>query len=223
MNTKFIAVIWILSLVFLASCSSDPVDTTIETSQDMIDTTVDAGQDLMDDMEDTIMSDEEEWVMIGGAMMVPSKDIVDNAVNSADHTTLVTAVTAADLVEALKWEGPLTVFAPTNSAFDALPDGTVDTLLEPENNDELTSVLTYHVVPGMYTSSDLEDGLELTTLQGDTITFSYNGDVWMVNGAVIEIADAISTNGVTHSIDGVLLPSVEDDTMQEDEMMDDEA
>jgi len=220
MNTKFIAVIWIVSLIFLASCSNDPVDSTIQTGEDMVDTTVDAGQDMIDEMGDVIMPNDEEGVMIGGAMMVPSLDIVDNAVNSDDHTTLVAAVQAANLVEALKGEGPFTVFAPTNDAFDALPEGTVETLLMPENVGDLTSILTYHVVPGMYTSADLAEGLELTTLQGDTISFSYDGTTWMVNGADIEIADAISSNGVTHSIGSVLLPSVGDemdeDTMNED-------
>lgn len=221
MNTKYIAVIGVLSLAFLASCSTDWVDTTMQAGEDMVDTTIETGQDMIDDIGDAIMP-EEEWVMIWGAMMVPSSDIIDNAVNSNAHTTLVAAVTAADLVDALKGDGPFTVFAPTNSAFAALPDGTVDTLLMPENKGDLTNVLTYHVVPGAYTSADLSDGLQLTTLQWDVLTFSYDGDVWMVNGAIIEIADAISSNGVTHSIDGVLLPS-NDEATKDEAMMDDEA
>lgn len=119
------------------------------------------------------------------------------------------------MVEALKGEGPFTVFAPTNDAFDALPEGTVETLLVPENVDDLTSILTYHVVPGMYISTDLAEGLELTTLQGGTITFTYDGTTWMVNGAAIEVADAVSSNGVTHSISGVLLPSTDQDEDEE--------
>ena len=222
MNTKYLIALLAVSSVLLASCSDSMTDTTVNTNDDIVVVESEGNMDSMNNMDD-MDSMQEEWVMIGGAMMVPSLDIIDNAINSADHTTLVAAAQAANLVEALKGEGPFTVFAPTNAAFDALPDGTVDTLLLPENIDDLTSVLTYHVVPGMYTSADLEEGLELTTLQGNTITFSYDGNVWMVNGAVIEIADAVSTNGVTHSIDGVLLPSVEDDTMQEEEMMDDEA
>jgi len=217
MNTKYITVIGVLSLAFLASCWTDTAETTLQTGEEVVNSTVEVGEDLINNVEDT-MTPEEEWVMIGGAMMVPSLDIVDNAVNSADHTTLVAAVQAAGLVEALKWEGPFTVFAPTNDAFAALPEGTVDTLLMPENVNDLVSILGYHVVPGMYTSTDLAEGLELTTLQGDTIAFSYDGTTWMVNGAAIEIADAVSSNGVTHSIGGVLLPPAdyEDDSDEQD-------
>jgi hypothetical protein len=156
MNTKYIIALLAGSLVLLASCSDNTADITVTPNDD---TTVIESTDTIDTTEN------EEGVMIGGAMMVPSSDIIDNAVNSNDHTTLVAAVQAADLVEALKGEGPFTVFAPTNAAFDALPAGTVDTLLMPENKGDLTNVLTYHVVPGAYTSADLSDGLELTTLQ----------------------------------------------------------
>ena len=214
MNTKYIIALLAGSLMLLASCTND-ADVVVTPNDD--NATVIESTDTTDDMDN-----QEEGVMIGGAMMVPSNDIVVNAMNSEDHTTLVAAVQAADLVEALKGEGPFTVFAPTNDAFDALPDGTVDTLLMSENKGDLTNVLTYHVVPGAYTSADLSDGLELTTLQGDVLTFSYDGDVWMVNGATIEIADAMSSNGVTHSIDGVLLPSMEDESMNDDDMMDDD-
>lgn len=149
-------------------------------------------------------------------MMVESKDIVDNAVESADHTTLVAAVQAAGLVETLKSEGPFTVFAPTNAAFAELPEGTVETLLMEENIEDLTAVLTYHVVPGMYTSQDISEGLELTTVQGGNLVFTYTDGSWMVNGAKIEIADAKSSNGVTHVIDGVLLPGTNNAESMED-------
>jgi uncharacterized surface protein with fasciclin (FAS1) repeats len=153
------------------------------------------------------MMKKEDGVMVGGALMVSSKDIVDNAVNSKDHTTLVAAVKAAGLVETLKGKGPFTVFAPTNMAFAKLPAGTVDTLLKPENKMKLTGVLTYHVVPGMYKAADIKEGLKLKTVNGQELTFTMKDGKWWINGsAMVEIADAVSTNGVTHVIDTVLLP-----------------
>ena len=159
-----------------------------------------------------MMADEQEGVTVGGALMTPNKDIVDNAVNSNDHTTLVAAVQAAGLVETLKGEGPFTVFAPTNAAFDKLPEGTVDTLLLPENKDTLTGILTYHVVPGEYTSSDISDGMTLTTVQGEDITLMQKDGQWWIEDAkggmsMITIADVISSNGVTHVVDTVLMPA----------------
>jgi uncharacterized surface protein with fasciclin (FAS1) repeats len=150
-------------------------------------------------------------VMVGGAMMVPSKDIVDNAMNSKDHTTVVAAVKAAGLVETLKGKGPFTVFAPTNAAFNKLPAGTVDTLLKPENKAMLTSVLTYHVVPGRYTSKDLKDGQTLKTVQGQNLTVTMeDGKWWVIDAkggkAMITTADVISSNGVTFVVDTVLMP-----------------
>lgn len=155
-------------------------------------------------MQDSIM---EEGVMVGGAMMVPSKNIVENAMSSADHTTLVAAVKAAGLVETLSGTGPFTVFAPTNEAFSALPAGTVDNLLKPEMKADLTGVLTYHVVSGLVKSSDLTDGMELTTVQGGKLKVSIKDGTVMINGAKVTVADAISSNGVTHVIDAVLLPA----------------
>ncbi|WP_460677615.1 fasciclin domain-containing protein [Hymenobacter coalescens] len=146
-------------------------------------------------------------VMVGGAMMTPDKDIVDNAVNSTDHTTLVAAVKAAGLVETLKGTGPFTVFAPANDAFTALPAGTVDGLLKPENKAKLTSVLTYHVVPGALKAADLQDGQELTTVQGEKLKVSMQGGKVMVGGATVTIPDVVSSNGVTHVVDKVLLPA----------------
>lgn len=145
-------------------------------------------------------------VMVGGAMMVPEKNIVDNAVNSKDHTTLVAAVKAGGLVETLSSTGPFTVFAPTNAAFDKLPEGTVETLLKEENKGKLVSVLTYHVVAGRYLAKDLKDGMTLKTVEGKTITIHRKGNVIMVNDATISISDIVSSNGVTYVVDKVLLP-----------------
>ena len=151
-------------------------------------------------------------VMVGGAMMTPDKDIVDNAVGSADHTTLVAAVKAAGLVETLKSTGPFTVFAPTNAAFDKLPAGTVNALVTPEMKPTLTKILTYHVVPGRLTAASLKPGQVLTTVQGETLTVMKNGNGVMLKDAKggmakVTIADVISSNGVTHVIDTVLMPA----------------
>lgn len=146
-------------------------------------------------------------VMVGGAMMVENLDIVDNAVNASNVTTLVAAVKAAGLVDTLKGAGPFTVFAPNNDAFAALPTGTVETLVKPENKAKLTNILTYHVVAGRYTSADLTDGQKLKTVQGEEITITKKDGKIMVNGsATVETADVISSNGVTFVIDGVLMP-----------------
>ena len=168
----------------------------------------------MDGMENNMS----KTVMVGGAEMYPTKNIVENAVNSKDHTTLVAAVKAAGLVETLSGTGPFTVFAPTNQAFDALPAGTVETLLKPENKAKLTSVLTYHVVPGKLNSWDLvkmmKDGnrsATLTTVQGETLTIKPNGSAIMVTDesggtSKVTIADVNQSNGVIHVVDKVLLP-----------------
>lgn len=157
--------------------------------------------------------------MVGGAAMSETKDIVDNAVNSADHTTLVAAVQAAGLVETLKGEGPFTVFAPVNAAFDALPAGTVDTLLKPENKDQLAAVLTYHVIAGKFAAADvvkaIQDGggsFKAATVQGGELTFTLDGDNVKVTDATggtatVTIADVMQSNGVIHVIDKVLLPA----------------
>lgn len=158
-------------------------------------------------MDSTAMNTE-EGVMVGGAMMVPSKNIVENAAGSSEHTTLVAAVQAAGLAETLSAAGPFTVFAPTNAAFDALPAGAVDGLLKPENKDKLTKVLTYHVVSGSYKAADLTDGMELTTVEGEKLKVSVKDGVVMVGGATVTTADVISSNGVTHVIDAVLMPSM---------------
>ena len=157
-------------------------------------------------------------VMVGGAAMRPSKDIIDNAVNSKDHTTLVAAVKAAGLVETLKGPGPFTVFAPTNAAFTALPAGTVDTLLKPENKATLTNILTYHVVAGKWDAAALtkmiKDGKGMATIKtvsGGELTAKTNGSKIMLTDekggtATVTIADVYQSNGVIHVIDKVLLP-----------------
>jgi uncharacterized surface protein with fasciclin (FAS1) repeats len=160
-----------------------------------------------------------QTVMVGGEAMYPMKNIVENAVNSKDHTTLVAAVKAAGLVEALMGAGPFTVFAPVNSAFDALPAGTVSTLLMPENKEKLTGVLTYHVIAGSWDSNKLKSEIKKNkgmvsykTLAGGTLTFKMNGPsnitVTDAGGrtANISVYDVIQKNGLIHSIDKVLLP-----------------
>jgi uncharacterized surface protein with fasciclin (FAS1) repeats len=158
--------------------------------------------------------------MVGGAAMFEDKDIIDNAVNSADHTTLVAAVQAAGLVETLKGAGPFTVFAPTNAAFEKLPAGTVDTLLKPENKDQLTKILTCHVVAANALSDAIQkmvadDGgmHPVKTVGGCTWTAKYEGDKITLtdeNGGVanVTIADVKQSNGVIHVIDAVLLPKM---------------
>jgi uncharacterized surface protein with fasciclin (FAS1) repeats len=167
---------------------------------------------------DAMAADASANPMVGGAPMYADKDIIDNAVNSADHTTLVAAVKAAGLVDTLKGTGPFTVFAPTNAAFAALPAGTVDTLLKPENKDTLTKVLTYHVVPGTLDAAALKARIaagggkaELKTVQGETLTaIERDGGIALTdakgNTAMVTTADVMQSNGVIHVIDKVLMP-----------------
>ncbi|WP_374396309.1 fasciclin domain-containing protein [Tabrizicola sp.] len=145
--------------------------------------------------------------MLAGAAMAQdaTSDIVDTAVAAGDFTTLVAAVQAAGLVDTLKGEGPFTVFAPTDAAFAALPEGTVNTLLKPENKDQLVSILTYHVVPGEVMSSDLTEGMSAATVQGGEVTFTLDGGA-KVNDANITTADIAASNGVIHVIDAVIMP-----------------
>ena len=134
-----------------------------------------------------------------------SMDIVDTAIAAGSFTTLAAALTAAGLVETLKGAGPFTVFAPTDAAFAALPAGTVEDLLKPENKDKLIAILTYHVVPGAVMSTDLTEGMMATTVNGAQITITLDGGA-KVNGAVISTADIKTSNGVIHVIDSVILP-----------------
>ena len=156
--------------------------------------------------------------MVGGAAMYPTKNIIENAVNSKDHTTLVAAVKAAGLVETLSGPGPFTVFAPTDAAFAKLPAGTVETLVKPENKATLTTILTYHVIPGRVTAQNIASKAKMnhgtatyTTVQGGTLTFKKAGMGWSVTDAKggtakITIANVMQSNGVIHVIDTVLMP-----------------
>ena len=166
----------------------------------------------------TAMSAMESTKMVGGAPMYPSKTIVDNAVNSKDHTTLVAAVKAAGLVDTLQGPGPFTVFAPTNTAFDALPAGTVPTLLKPENKGTLTKVLTYHVVPGRLDANALAGQIRagggkamLKTVEGEPLGATMQGSAIVVTDAKggmahVTTSDVYQSNGVIHVVDKVLLP-----------------
>jgi len=181
-------------LAAIAACSSSKTDSSTDTK----------GMDT-----NTVAMDSpatETGVEVGGAMMVPSKNIVENAVGSKDHTTLVAAVKQAGLVETLSGAGPFTVFAPTNEAFAAIPKATLDGLMKPEMKADLTKILTYHVVSGALKAADLKDGEELTTVQGGKLKVSVKDGKVMINGANVTIADVVSSNGVTHVIDGVLMP-----------------
>lgn len=162
---------------------------------------------------------QEKTVTVGGAPMYPSKNIIENAVNSKDHTTLVAAVKAAGLVETLSGPGPFTVFAPTNKAFDKLPKGTVETLVKPEKKETLTGILTYHVVAGKMSAEDLMKAIKdgsgkaiLTTVAGGKLTATQKGKKIMLtdakgNVATVTIADVFQSNGVIHVIDTVLMPN----------------
>src|SRR5215470_4020062 len=167
----------------------------------------------------TLAQMKEQTVNVGGATMYPSKNIIQNAVNSKDHTTLVAAVKAAGLVETLQGPGPFTVFAPTNAAFAKLPPGTVDSLLKPEMKSKLTGVLTYHVVPGRLSAKDLLEAAkrnggtaEFKTVEGETISVESKGNMIIIrdakgNASKVTIQNVFQSNGVIHVIDRVLLPS----------------
>ena len=143
--------------------------------------------------------------LTGGSLYAQEKDIVDTAAGSGDFSTLVAAVEAAGLVDTLKGDGPFTIFAPTDAAFAALPEGTVESLLQPENRDQLIAILTYHVVPGKVMSSDLSDGMEAKTVQGSDLTV-HLGDGVKINEATVTQPDIQTSNGVIHVVDTVILP-----------------
>ncbi|WP_179019514.1 fasciclin domain-containing protein [Winogradskyella forsetii] len=163
---------------------------------------------------------EKDTKMVGGAAMYPSKDIVSNAVNSKDHTTLVAAVKAAELVETLQGDGPFTVFAPTNAAFDKLPKGTVATLLKPENKEKLQAVLTYHVIAGKFSGKDIMKAIKkgggkatFKTVNGGMLTAMMDGKSLVLadnagNKSMVTIADVNQSNGVIHVVDTVVLPGM---------------
>ncbi|RYZ28565.1 MAG: fasciclin domain-containing protein [Chitinophagaceae bacterium] len=185
----------------ISSCSDSGTNTTGNADSSTNTTTVTTST-----ADNTTTANQEQGVMVGGNMMVPSKNIVENAAASSDHTTLVAAVQAAGLAETLSGTGPFTVFAPTNAAFEKLPAGTVDNLLKPEMKADLTKVLTYHVVPGALRAADLKDGQKLKTVQGEELTVTIKDGTVMIDGATVTIPDVISSNGVTHVIDAVVMP-----------------
>jgi uncharacterized surface protein with fasciclin (FAS1) repeats len=188
-----------LSLFLLAGCSL-----TQDTTPDADDMNVPAETVTTDDsMDDANMMPEEA--------MMPQNDIVTTALNTPSLSTLVAALQAAELVTVLQGPGPFTVFAPDNAAFDALPDGTVTTLLEPANKDMLTKILTYHVVAGTFTAADLSDGMVIPTVQGQNLTVNItNGVVTLTsdtnNVVTVTAADLMQSNGVVHVVDNVLMP-----------------
>jgi uncharacterized surface protein with fasciclin (FAS1) repeats len=204
LTTSALALLTVAASLTLTSCGDNK---TAETTETTTTTETTATTEAPMDSASTAPASG-AGVMVGGAMMTPDKDIVDNAAGSKDHTTLVAAVKAAGLVETLKGTGPFTVFAPANAAFDALPAGTVDGLLKPESKAKLTKVLTYHVVPGALKAADLKDGQELTTVEGEKLKVSVKDGAVMVGGATVTIPDVVSSNGVTHVIDKVLLPKM---------------
>lgn len=187
MNIKLAAAGGISALIFLTGCSSDPDETTAPTT--------------------SAAPVESEMASEAPAMEEPGT-IVDVAAASADFETLVAAVTAADLAETLSGEGPFTVFAPTDAAFEALPEGLLDALLLPENKDALTSILTYHVVSGEVMAADVTAG-DVPTVEGSTIAITTDGGV-MVNEATVTATDVDASNGVIHVIDSVLVPPTVD-------------
>lgn len=190
--------------LMLASCGTDTTKTeTVTTTTPADSVSAMAG--------DSARMAKPEGVMVDGVAMTADKDIVDNAAGAASVSTLVSAVKAAGLVETLKGAGPFTVFAPTNAAFDKLPKGAVAGLMEPASKAKLAGVLTYHVIAGRLVAADLKDGQELTTVQGEKLKVTIkDGKVMVGNGkdapATVQIPDVISSNGVTHVIDTVILP-----------------
>ncbi|MFC3307676.1 fasciclin domain-containing protein [Blastomonas aquatica] len=196
----------------LGACGSENVTTES-------DVTVPADAPMATDGTAANSMDASGNVMVGGAEMLPTRNIVENASNSPVHTTLVTAVKEAGLVDTLSGTGPFTVFAPVNAAFDKLPAGTVDTLLKPESKAKLGAVLTYHVVSGRMTAADLAQAITegngtatLTTVQGENLTARMEGTNVVLTGeggsrAIVTQADVPQSNGVIHVIDGVLLPN----------------
>ena len=195
----------------LAACGGGEADNQAQMADDMA---------VQNDMPaETSANTSSSTVMVGGAEMFPNKNIVENASQSADHTTLVAAVKAAGLVDTLSGPGPFTVFAPTNAAFDKLPAGTVDTLVKPESKKALTGILTYHVVSGRMTAQDLTKAIEqgggtatLTTVAGGSLTATQSGGTITLKDAKggtskVTQADVMQSNGVIHVVDTVLMPS----------------
>ncbi|UOR07276.1 fasciclin domain-containing protein [Hymenobacter aerilatus] len=211
-RTSFLALCAVASVGFgLTSCDNNKgADTTTEapgTESAMTDTVATMPND-------SSRMGKPEGVLVDGVPMTPDKSIVQNAVMAPSVSTLVKAVQAAGLDGTLSGPGPFTVFAPTNAAFDKLPKGALAGLMKPESKEKLKGVLTYHVIQGRLLAADLKDGQELTTMNGEKVKISVQGGKVMIsNGkdapATVQTADVVSNNGVTHVIDGVLLPTAE--------------
>lgn len=201
-----------------ASDTNTRTNTTNKTNMNAVVVNSNTNSTMNSNMNSNMAMNKSENPMVGGAPMSKEKDIIDNAVNSKDHTTLVAAVKAAGLVETLKGAGPFTVFAPTNEAFDKLPKGTVDTLVKPESKAALTKILTYHVVPGKHDAASIVKAIEegkgeatFKTVQGEELTASLDGKDVIITDAKggkskVTIADVIQSNGVIHVVDTVLMP-----------------
>ncbi|GAB3224627.1 fasciclin domain-containing protein [Hymenobacter seoulensis] len=193
----------------LSSCGDNTATTETATTTQTDATT--AAADTAGMLSDSARMGKKEGVMVDGVAMTPDRTIVQNAVMASSVTTLVKAVKAAGLDGTLSGAGPFTVFAPTNAAFDKLPNGALAGLLKPESKENLKGVLTYHVIQGRLLAQDLRDGQELTTVNGEKIKVSVQGGKVMISNGkdapvTVQTADVISSNGVTHIIDGVLLP-----------------
>ncbi len=211
MKTAFLSSFVAASALILGACGSENVTTES-------DVTVPADAPMATDDAAANGMNATGTVMVGGAEMLPTRNIVENASESPIHSTLVAAVKAAGLVDTLAGTGPFTVFAPVNTAFEKLPAGTVDTLLKPENKAKLSGILTYHVVPGRMTAADLAKAITdgngtatLTTVQGEKLTAKMDGTNVVLTGeggstAIVTQADVPQSNGVIHVIDGVLMP-----------------
>ena len=192
---KYPIIALVMSVFILTSCGTEEV----------VESNVTASPVVVE--EAVVETVNDEPIIVEEDMVVPDvPDIVDIAISSPEHTTLVAAVQAWELVEVLKGEGPFTVFAPTDSAFSNLPEGTVESLLEPDNIAQLQWVLTYHVIPSKVMAEDLADWLVATTVQWNDLTFTYENEAWFVNGVAISTANLEWSNGVIHVVDGVLLP-----------------
>ncbi|MCB2376732.1 fasciclin domain-containing protein [Hymenobacter sp. BT635] len=200
-NASFALSAALLATTSLSSCSDNKTTEKATTETEAI-ATVDSAAMLTD----SARMGKPEGVMVDGVAMTPDKNIIQNAVQATSVSTLVRAVSAADLGGTLSGPGPFTVFAPTNSAFIQLPQGAMAGLMKPESKEKLKGVLTYHVIAGRLVASDLKDGQELTTVNGEKVKVSVKGGKIMINNATIQIPDVVSSNGVTHVIDQVLLP-----------------
>ena len=188
----------------LSSCGDNQQTTETTTTTAATDTAM--GDSAMAMPNDSSRMGNPNGVMVDGVAMTPDKTIVENALNAPSVSTLVSAVKQAGLVETLSGPGPFTVFAPTNAAFDKLPKGAVAGLMKPESKEKLKGVLTYHVIAGRLLAADLKDGQELTTVNGEKVKVAVKDGKVMINNAAVQTADVISSNGVTHVIDAVLLP-----------------